>query len=249
MTYTDKTLKAYLDGTLSEHESEAVELDLSADETLQRRLMALDSYAAPVSEAFKELPGQERLEGLRAILPQTMPTSSAPSSSSRWLIGGAMAASVALGVLVGSQFLPSGQAEPSGWRMEVARYQALYVPETVAYLGGDPDKLAVELERASNELSLDLDMAKLSEINDLTLRRAQVLGFEGKPLIQLVYTDPKGIPFALCIMSDAEGDQGSEILAGLATHTWESDSHGFILVGGDKLDVIDDLAGRMSQAL
>ncbi len=239
MTHTDEVLKSYLDGTLPETEAEALEEAMSTDEALQKRMMALDTVAAPVAEAFQNLPGEKRLESLRAALP------TAQSQSPRWWTGAAMAASVAVGVLVGSQLLPSGSAEATGWRMEVARYQALYVPETVAYLGGDPDKLATEMARASKAVGLDLDLEALAEIDDLTLRRAQVLGFEGQPLIQMVYTDPKGTPFALCIMADAEGSEGPEILVGLATHTWESDTHGFILVGGDQQDKIDDITTRL----
>ena len=239
MTYSDETLKEYLDGSLTESAMGELEQAMSTDEKLQRRLMALDSVAVPVADAFKELPGEERLADLRAALPETKPQS--PS----WITGAAMAASVAVGILVGSQFLPSDRAEATDWRMEVARYQALYVPETVAYLGGDPDQLATEIGRASKAVGLDLDVAALAEVDDLTLRRAQVLGFEGQPLIQLVYTDPKGKPFALCIMSDAEGDEGSAILAGLATHTWESQTHGFILVGQDQQDKVDDIVGRL----
>jgi len=90
-----------------------------------------------------------------------------------------------------------------------------------------------------------LDSDALADVDNLTLRRAQVLGFEGQPLIQLVYTDPSGKPFALCIMSDAEGGEGPAILAGLATHTWKSKSHGFILVGGDQQSRVDDLAQHL----
>jgi len=239
MTYSDETLKDYLNGALPDAESEAIELTISMDEALQRRMMALDPFATPVADAFQGLPGKERIESLRAALPQ--PTARTP----RWWTGAAMAASVALGVVVGSQFLPSGQAEATDWRIEVARYQALYVPETVAYLGGDDEKLAVEMDRAADAVGLELDLDALVEVDDLTLRRAQVLGFEGQPLIQLVYTDPKGAPFALCIMSDAEGEKGPAMLAGLATHTWESDSHGFILVGGDQLDKVNGLAANL----
>lgn len=239
MTYSDETLKSYLDGALPEAEAKALEQAMSTDEALQRRLMALDTFAAPVAETFQNLPGEARLESLRAALPTAKP------QSPRWWTGAAMAASVAVGALVGSQFLPSGSTEATGWRMEVARYQALYVPETVAYLGGDPNKLATEMARASKAVGLDLDLEALAEVDDLTLRRAQVLGFEGQPLIQMVYTDPKGTPFALCIMADAEGSEGPEILVGLATHTWESGTHGFILVGGDQLDKINDITKRL----
>ena len=239
MSYSDETLKSYLDGALPDAEAEALEQAMSTDEALQRRLMALDSVAAPVAKTFQALPGEARLEGLRTSLPTAKP------HTPRWWTGAAMAASVALGVLIGSQFLPSGSAEATGWRMEVARYQALYVPETVAYLGGDSEKLATEMARASQAVGLDLDIEALAEIDDLTLRRAQVLGFGGQSLIQMVYTDPKGTPFALCIMADAKGNQGAEILVGLATHTWESDTHGFILVGGDQQDKINDITKRL----
>jgi len=239
MTYSDETLKGYLNGALTETESEAVELSLSADIALQRRLMALDTASFPVAEAFKKLPGEERLQKLRATLPQQAP------SKPRWLAGAALAASVAVGIFVGSQLSSSGTGVTNDWRVEVARYQALYVPETVAYLGGDPDKLATEIDRASKAVGYDLNLSTLAEVDDLTLRRAQVLGFEGQPLIQLVYTNEDGAPFALCIMPNPEGEEGPARLAGLATHTWKSGSHGFILVGGQEQGKVDDLVGRL----
>ena len=228
MTYSDATLKGFFDGTLSENETAAIEAALASDSALERRLMALDPHAAPVREAFEALPGKNRLDRLR---PTVLPAQHATRRGGPWYRGGAIAASLALGVVLGSQFLPTLYPDAADWRLEVARYQALYVPETVAHIESDEEKLISELARASNALALDLPLEAIAEVDGLRLRRAQVLGFEGQPLIQLAYTDAKGTPFALCIMPGPNGAQGAETLAGLSTHAWVTTSHRFILVG------------------
>lgn len=238
MTYSDETLTDYLNGTASAEDAAGIEAALETDQALERRLMALDTAFAGVADVFKGIPGTERLERLRADLPVET------ARPARWQGGAAIAASLALGVLVGSQFLPSQKSQAADWHLEVARYTALYVPETVAFLDAETDNLTVELGRASDALGLDLDLGTLAEVGDLTLRRAQILGFEGQPLIQLAYTDAAGAPFALCIMPDAKGTKGAQQLAGLATHAWGSGSHGFILVGGTSQDTINGLADQ-----
>ena len=233
MMCSDTMLNAYLAGAASAEDAARIEAALATDPALERRLMALDPSAAPVREVFAPLPGPKRLEALRAALPE------AESAARRgpWRGGMAIAASLAFGVLIGSQMLSPLTATASDWRLEVARYQALYVPETVAYLDATPDTLAQEMARASEALDLVLPVEALQSVGGLQLRRAQVLGFEGQPLIQLAYTDAQGTPFALCIMPGQSGG-GAEKLAGLATHAWASDSHGFVLVGdGPQADV------------
>ncbi len=240
MTYSDDILQRYLDGALSAAQTAELEATIADDPELQRRLMALDPFAESVADAFRGVPDETRLERLRAAIPDEAPR------PLPWRSGAAIAASLAVGVMIGSQLLPAPRSDTADWRMEVARYQALYVPETVAHLDPASPDLETELARAARALSLDLALPDLREISGLQLRRAQVLGFEGKPLIQLAYTDASGTPFALCIMpgEDRGYTEQAEELAGLATYSWANSSYRFLLVGDRDQSEIETMARR-----
>ncbi len=119
--------------------------------------------------------------------------------------------------------------------MEVARYQALYVADTIAHIGRDPDLIALQFERASRAINLNLPQQALSDVAELQLTRAQILGYNGAPLIQIAYQSKTGAPIALCIIakadSNAQGPIQSSVMMGLASSSWETDNHQFLLIG------------------
>lgn len=229
MNFSEETLRQYLNGTATDAQAADIEAALGADPAFERRLMALDPCAGMVAEAFGALPGEERLERLRAAIPAEHQHQ---RKALPWAMGTAIAASLAFGIVFGGQVWPGGQPEATDWRLEVARYQALYVPETVAHLSATETTLTTELGRAAAAVGLALPVDALANVEGLTLRRAQVLGFEGEALIQLAYTDAAGTPFALCIMPRMGDTDGEEMLAGLSTYSWAAQKHSFILVAG-----------------
>ena len=238
MTHSDESLRQYLDGNTTDEQAAAIEAALESDPALERRLMALDPYAGMVADAFGTLPGDERIKHLRAAIPAQQMNRRVLS----WASGAAMAASLAFGVVFGAQVWPGGQSASADWRMEVARYQALYVPDTVAHLSSADGKLATELDRAAAAVGLSLPVDALANVEGLILRRAQVLGFEGEALIQLAYTDAAGTPFALCIMSRKDDGDGAETLAGMSTYSWTEQDHSFILVARNPQTEVSRLA-------
>jgi anti-sigma factor RsiW len=238
MIQSDETLRQYLDGNTTDVQAAAIEAALASDPALERRLMALDPYAGMVADVFKALPGDERIKKLRATIPaQQMNRRVLP-----WASGAAIAASLAFGVVFGAHVWPGGQSEAADWRLEVARYQALYVPETVAYLLPTDEKLATELDRAAAAVGLSLSIDALANVEGLMLRRAQVLGFEGEALIQLAYTDTAGTPFALCIMPRRNSEDGAATLAGMSTYSWTEQNHSFIFVAAKPQTEVSRLA-------
>ena len=239
MTYSNDTLKEFLNGTLAEDTARAIETALETDTELGERIMALDTFAAPIREVMEVLPSQDRIERLQANI-ETAAAEAAkpavPSTSWGWQ---KVAASIAIGLVVGwsANTISTPTPEPTkpSWRMEVASYQKLYVNETVAHLDTDPAILTRQFERASKAVNLDLMQDALKGVENLTLARAQVLGFSGKPLVQIVYKDAKGMPIALCIIAknnEAPKDTTKfEDLRGLSSATWETGTHQFLLIG------------------
>ena len=93
--------------------------------------------------------------------------------------------------------------------------------------------------------SLNRDV--LETLPGLDLKRAQVLSFKGKPLVQVVFADAQGNPVAFCVIRQGAGapvkDVNLAVLSGLATATWANDGYGYMLLGGDAQT---DLSGELS---
>ncbi len=83
------------------------------------------------------------------------------------------------------------QTQEEGWRDVVANYQSLYVTETLAQV----DQQRADLKRLSGALGIDL--TALPEVEGLSFKRAQQLGFNGRPLAQLTFLTAEGGPVAL----------------------------------------------------
>ncbi|WP_170384372.1 hypothetical protein [Ruegeria atlantica] len=233
MKFSDETLLEYLEGKLDESGANAIESAVETDPDLELRLMALDPYAPAVQAVF---------DRLSAETPQIdLPESVAPAQP---VFGGlrllAVAASVAI-IAVSATFWTT-RPEPLGWAEQAAIYQSLYVPKTIASLDNSPELLDAQFSLAEEQLGHALNRDALAALPGMELKRAQVLSFEGKPLIQVVFADAQGRPFAFCIIrqgGDAPNmDVEQEILSGLATATWSQDGFGYMLIGSsDQIDL------------
>ncbi|MEM7257922.1 MAG: hypothetical protein AAF404_11095, partial [Pseudomonadota bacterium] len=74
--------------------------------------------------------------------------------------------------------------------------------------------------------------------------RAQELGFEGKTLVQVVYTKPGNSPLALCFMA-ANGESDEAVLIssrhGLGTASWIQNNQRFVIVGNEPEETLKNL--------
>ncbi|MEM7242268.1 MAG: hypothetical protein AAF429_08790 [Pseudomonadota bacterium] len=245
MTYSDETLTAFLNGQLSASEAHAIEAEMRVNPDLERQIMALDDFGDAIKDSMRALPSPKRLEKIS----NTLNLSNTPSRS--WPIGqiGAIAAALMIGLFAGYNLLPQSTDQSDDWRIEVARYQALYVAETVANLETDSATLNAQFVRASEAVNLDLSPEGLTNLGDLTLGRAQILGYQSEPLVQIVFKTPLGIPIAFCIMKK-ENDRSHKglremQLAGLASGSWETDAHRMIVIGGQDQALISDLSTEL----
>jgi len=78
-------------------------------------------------------------------------------------------------------------------------------------------------------------MSTLTGVNDLKYKRAQVLGYQGKPLIQFAFLTTNGIPVALCIMAADANKKAHEItlrrLANINAVSWGKSGYEFLILG------------------
>jgi anti-sigma factor RsiW len=265
---TDEELVAYLDGELPAHERTRLAQRIAADHDLQRRLILLSSGNRPFREAFGSLLDQApraRLETMLAGLP--MPDQKASGTAPRrrgWGVGmRAIAASLLL-FLAGfgagwfmptfSRFLEDEIATESAsdedWRQTVAEYLTLYTSETLASI---PDNAAVreqEVATVGAKIGMALSPQKLA-LPALTLKRAQLLEYDRKPLGQITYLDPQSGPVALCIIADdgPDADQQTEQRQGFNIVYWSRGSRNFMLLGRVPQPRLKELANDLSTRL
>ena len=114
----------------------------------------------------------------------------------------------------------------------MASYQSLYLTETVEQTTQDSDVALGVLADFQSRAGVELTAA--TAINGLDFRRAQVLGLNNKPLMQMAYLGDDGTPFALCVIAtaNADSDLSDRMAQGLAATSWVSDGVGYLVIGG-----------------
>ncbi len=239
-TISNEDLTAYLDGELAEDERRRIEEAVAADADLAARLQALD---VPVDAA------NPLFDALLDSAPECPAVQPAPRSLPR--ISRMLAAVlVVLGIGIGALLAPLlNRDTPSDWKMAVANYQLLYVPQTLAGSPLDPERAAAHLARLSDDLGRDLSAA--FSVAELDFRRAQMLGLEAEPLVQIAYLSEDNVPFAICV-TPVDGPSyapSAEKLAGLAAAHWVEDGFGFLVIGGEDLGLVRRVAASLQGRL
>lgn len=229
MTFDEADLIAFHNGTLPAPKTEALLRQLENDENLALRLMRLDPAAPLVAESFG------RIEPPALELPE----SGAVDSGRIWKPLAITASLVATVFAVGTFAPPSADA----WHRQVAAYQVLYTKETVSMISRSDAALTAQFDTLEEALAIPFDETAFADIDGIELLRAQLLGFEGAPLGQIVFADLSGRPIALCMM-EGGGDAvlKDKELAGLSTVSWGTGAHRFLLVGPVPAEELRDWA-------
>lgn len=238
--FSDEVLTAYIDGEADQSTRNAIETALRTDAVLAERLASLEIPIGGVSRAF---------DGLLDIAPgiPELPATShdAVGKRNRGIV---LAASLVVGLVFGAGIMSWRTPQPPGWMDYVAAYHALYVNETLADVVPDTDTSAITLSALSATLGYELSQADQDGL--LEFRRGQILGYQGRPLVQLAYLSSTGDPVALCIIRSQTTGSTSEIsvsrLEGMAAAHWEKNGFEFLLIGGTDQTVITDAAQQLA---
>ncbi|MEL7165024.1 MAG: hypothetical protein AAGL96_06080 [Pseudomonadota bacterium] len=230
-SYTDEELTAFLDGEADAPLAEAIGEALEHDPVLAERLAALDIPILPLRSAYDTL--------LEAAPPMpALPAEvKAPATRFGWgwgmgTFGTGIAAGLAVAVFTGFGAPAPEPAPKPGWAAFVASYQSLYTAETLAAVQISEAERTAQLTLVSTALGLDL--STIVNAPGLTLKRAQLLAFNDKPLVQLAYQRDDGTPVALCIIpAGADGKPVSMGAAqGMELARWNTPGFGYLLIGG-----------------
>jgi len=222
---TDEELVAYLDGEIAPERYEALRVEIDRSPDLRRRLDNLKIDRGSMLDAFEAL-------GKAAPPMPALPQKTAePPRPRLWLV----AASLVCGLAIGSTLALVAGGQKPGWQQYVASYQALYVNRTLSHIDLDRDEQTAELSLVADAIGKGIDLDVFTDTPDLDYKRAQILGFEGRPLVQFAFLSKVGEPMALCVIrTDAEQDVpvASGTMEGLSTASWTRDGYGYLLIGG-----------------
>jgi hypothetical protein len=160
------------------------------------------------------------------------------------------------GGLVTSRFIPlpgelpqiSGDPAERGWRATVAYYQTLFVKETLAQTSDNAEVQAANLRAALANVGLDLSIGKVS-VDPLKFKRAEVLNFKGKPLVQVAYLFNGVTPVSFCIIAGKKPafDVKAERREGLNIAHWRSSEYGFMVIGDVPQEELNRIARKLKQ--
>lgn len=217
--FTDEDLTAYLDGELPEDVAAQITAALGDDASLAGRLAALDAPLDAMRAA-----GDQMLSSAPALPKTAVPT----ERFAYWPAAAALVLGVGLGGFGAANL---GTSQDPEWVDAIVSYQSLYTEDTLVGVGaphpGTPEVIAGYAEDANWTLP------NLEDLPGLTLRRAQILGFDGKPLLQMVFSTDQGTPVALCVVEVADAASAAKLrdFAGMNGAFWVDGTHGLVLVG------------------
>ncbi len=246
MDVSNEELVGYLDGELAAERSETIRIALEADPALRTRLDALKMDTPAVRAAFDDLLNHAPA----GTFGEATPAPSRAIGRRSVLIAASLLGAVVLGFAAG-RFSPSTETED--WRMAVAEYQLLYRSDTLSHLVRQPGELERERARVVAKLGLDIPGSTLMNLEGLSYRRAQLLGFEDVPLVQFAYLDDDEQPLAFCVVPTTAADRQveSQNLKGLAAASWVSQGYAFLVIGDIAPDHVrrtaDTLAGAIGK--
>ena len=236
---SDEILVAFIDGELNASESADVEAWIARDTDTAERFDLLAHSTLPYEQAFAPLldAAPEGLGAMLASLPSPKVSSGLMSRMGRRGFLGVAAACLIAGVAIDrTAVIVERQldkpSEDEEWRAVVAQYLELYTPETLSTLSSDRATKVAELDTVGAKLGISLTPEAVA-LPAADFRRAQVLQYDGQPLAQLAYLDPKDGPIALCFIQSEKGpaEPRMERRKHMNVVYWSSNEHAFMLIG------------------
>lgn len=238
--FSDEELVAFLDGEDEFAPVEEITKALETDDELAKRLEALRIDTDKIAKSFGALK--------MGKMPELPP---APVANDNQGFGKMIAASVlALAIGFGAG-ISTSQSEPD-WRDYVAAYQALYTNTTLKDVASSQQEQQQELTQVASAIGKNITLDKLNISPQLEYKRSQVLGYNGKPLVQIAFLDSMGQPIALCIIRSDEGkklDLQMDSMEGMSTAAWSKDGYEYILIGGQNDALISRMASEFSSTI
>ncbi|PWC39421.1 Fis family transcriptional regulator [Azospirillum sp. TSO35-2] len=252
---SDEELTAFIDGQLGPEDEARLIARMEHDPTVAERVEFLSRASLPYRDAFQPLLDTAPEAALQRMLAGIAPPSvqEPPRALPRRRLFGALAASLAVGVVGDRLWLAlrdreGDDDEERRWRTVVAQYMALYTPATLEGTAPDHDQQTAQLSVLNHQLGLSLTPEAVA-IAGAEFRRAQILAYDGQPLAQIAYLDPRTGPLALCILRRPGAPAGvaQEERQGLRIAFWSGRDHAALLIGSTPARQLSALADSVQQ--
>jgi anti-sigma factor RsiW len=255
MAFNDEMLSAFLDGALPAAQMAEIEAALAQDADLLARLEALMAGNELAKIEFEEMLSEDVPADLIAAI-ETAPepaanTPQAPSRSGA-LIAASIAGALALGGIGGfyaAGFSATTQvAATGGWLADIADYHGVYAKQ-VRHLVEVPASEADHIQTwLTATVGTDILIPDLSG-HGLKFQGARLLVAAGKPVAQLIYTDPEQGVVALCAIASAspQPEFQTRTLGAFDLVSWGDTDANFVIVGDEgrvDLDAIAQTAAK-----
>lgn len=246
-SFSQEELTGYLDGEIEPGLAEQIRAAAAEDRLLAQRIEDLRVDTQRIKSAMDTLLGDA--PGAPDFLAEEAPSTGAPRVTGRYRLIAASLVCLLLGGLIGMQL---GAHRDETWQEFAATYHALYVSGTLSHVDRPNTAEVAELQRVSQALGKTIALAAVSGIDRLDYKRAQVLGFEGQPIVQLAFLSKIGAPIALCIKRSVRSSHEamrSRTMRGMRAVTWAKDNYEFLLVGGNDRELLEQAAKKLSAQL
>ena len=248
----DALLVAYLDGELEPELRRVLERRLNSDPALNARLAALADASRPLRRSFDALIEAAPRARLDAALASAL--AKAPRRREYRYRRMLLAAAAALLLLVSGgaigyfvakapgELFEEEDAFEEAWIAAVAGQLSLYDAASVASIQVNDAEQQAELNKLGEILKLDLSAPSV-ELEGLTLKRAELLNFQGRKVAEFLYASEHG-PVALCVLAEPGGEGEGEVESrdGLNFIYWAASGHRFLLIGAAPAQTIEALS-------
>ena len=247
--YSDDHLTAYLDGELDPALMEEIRLAIQDDRDVDARLNQLRIDREQLASAMDQL---LTIAPAMPDLPIDLKADTESRMDSLFSNARAMAAGIALLIAGGIGGFLLNQQPANGWKDYVAAYHMLYVNSTLTSIETNPAIQVSELGRVSAAIAKPIALENVTGVTGLDYKRAQVLGFKGKPLAQMTFLSKMGEPIALCIIRTDAGKFSTPAISeleGMAAASWAKDGYAYLLIGGKDQNLIEEAAQKFDKIL
>ena len=134
------------------------------------------------------------------------------------------------------------------WIAAVAGQLSLYDAASVASIQVNDAEQKAQLSKLGEVLKLDLSAPKAA-LEGLTLKRAELLHFQGRKIVELLYASEEHGPVALCIAVEPGGEGEGEVESrdNLNYIYWAAGGRRFLMIGAAPAEEIDALADVIAE--
>jgi anti-sigma factor RsiW len=236
MSVEDAELVGLIDNELDEDAKRRVLVRLAEDDALCKRYEALREVGPSIDAAFDALLEKAPLSRLRAAIPSEIVPRIAyrpfASSTLRGLAAGFVIGLLAAGAAAWMALSSAPHGEREDWRAAVVEYMELYTNKTFAFDDVDPLIQAKKLNAFGRDVGMTLTPEDLA-LPGLRFKTAQILAYDGAPLVEFAYVDGQGAPVLFCIIANGEADASThgERRGDYSLTSWSRAGRSYLVIG------------------